>query len=237
MMKKFVLVLLTFVTTLAHSAEKSLYDFSWLDKDKEVYVLQNRKFRKDGSFYIGATGAKTFGQAFLDSYGGTFRAGYFLTENWGFELAYGKNSGSENDTAKGVREQGTVPFYRKIDSYMGGMVMWSPFYSKINTFNKIFYFDWMFGLGLAQIKTKDNRNKFDTGATNQNTLTDDDNMGALWNTGFRFYFSESWSLRLDITGLSYKADKTKKATGATSSSKASKVFSTYDLGLGLNYAF
>lgn len=238
MMKKFVLVFLTLVTSLAYGAEKSLYDFSWLDKDKEVYVLQNRKFRKDGSFYVGATGAKTLGQAFLDSYGGSLRAGYFLTEDWGFEFAYGKNSGSENDTAKGVKEQGTVPFYRKIDSYMGAMLMWSPFYSKINTFNKIFYFDWMFGLGLAQIKTQDNRNKFDTASTEQNKLTDDNIMGGLWNTGFRFYLNESWSLRLDMTGQIYKADKTKRAGAAgTPTSKSSKVFSTYDLGLGLNYSF
>lgn len=236
-MKKLVLVFLSLFSTLALAAEKSLYDFSWLDKDKEVYVLQNRKFRKDGKFYIGATGAKTLNGAFIDAYGGSVRGGYFFSEDWGAELVFGKSTGDENDTAKGVREQGTVPFYRKIDTYTGGMLMWSPFYSKINTFNKIFYFDWMLGLGAASIKTLDNRNRFDSASANAGTLTSENTMGALWNTGLRFYINESWSLRMDVTGLTYSADKTKKSGTSGPTSKTTKLFTTYDLGLGLNYAF
>jgi outer membrane beta-barrel protein len=225
------------LVTTVNAGEKSLYNFSWLDPDKEVYVLQNRKFRKDGNFYIGGTGAKTLSGAFIDSYGATLRTGYFFSEDWGLEFVYGKNSGSENDTAKGVKEQGTVPFYRKIDSYMGAMFMWSPFYSKINTFNKIFYFDWMFGLGAASLKTLDNRNKFDSTASNFDELTSENNIGLLWNTGFRFYINENWSLRLDVTGQNYKAAKTKQAEGDSTTSSIDKIFSNYDLGLGLNYTF
>lgn len=222
---------------IAIANEKSVYNFSWLDKDKEIYVLQNRKFRKDGKFYIGANGVKTLSGAFIDSYGGSFRAGYFFSEDWGFEVAFGKNSGKENDTAKGVFEQGTsVAYYRKVDTYTGGMLMWSPFYSKINTFNKVFYFDWMFGAGLASIKTMDNRNRFDIGNPNEKTLTSESNMGAMWNTGFRFYLSDSWSLRADITGLHFKAKKTRN-TGGAQDLNTSKLFSNYDLGIGLNYAF
>ncbi|WPU65740.1 outer membrane beta-barrel domain-containing protein [Peredibacter starrii] len=236
-MKNIVLILVTLImSTVVYANEKSLYNFSWLDNDKEIYVLQNRKFRKVGNVYVGATAAYNLSQDFLDAYGGTIRGGYFFTEDWGVELIYGKNTNSENDTAKGVKEQGTVPFYRQIDSFMGAMLMWSPFYSKINTFNRIFYFDWMFGFGVGTITTKDNRNKFDTAAANTNALTDESQTGALWNTGFRFYINEHWSLRLDLTGQTYKADKTKKAgTGPTSTT--SKLYNNYDLGLGLNYAF
>jgi outer membrane beta-barrel protein len=237
-MKKLFLVFLTLITAgIAIADERSLYNFSWLDNDKEIYVLQNRKFRKDGNFYVGGTAAYNLSQDFLDAYGGTIRAGYFFTEDWGVEFIYGKNSSTENDTAKGVKEQGTVPFYRKIDSFMGAMLMWSPFYSKINTFNKIFYFDWMFGLGLGSITTQDNRNKFDTTASNQNELTNESTVGALWNTGFRFYINQSWSLRLDLTGQTYNADKTKKTGTTGPTSKASKLYNSYDVGLGLNYAF
>lgn len=119
---------------------------------------------------------------------------------------------------------------------MGAMLMWSPFYSKINTFNKVFYFDWMFGLGLANVTTKDNRKLFETTATDQKAMTTESNMGALWNTGFRFYINDHWSLRLDVTGLTYKANKT-KSDSSNNVSKSSIVFTTYDLGFGLNYAF
>lgn len=234
-MKKIALILMSLMMScLVYADEKSLYNFSWLDKDKEIYVLQNRKFRKDGNFYVGGTLAYNLSQDFLDAYGGTFRAGYFFREDWGIEAVYGKNSSTESDTAKGVKEQGAFPFYREIDTYMGAMVMWSPFYSKINTFNRVFYFDWMFGLGVASINTKDNRSLFET--TGNSALTSESVMGALWNTGFRFYINENWSLRLDITGLTYSADKS-KSDGAGNDSKATKLFTNYDLGLGLNYAF
>jgi outer membrane beta-barrel protein len=232
----FLIVMSLIMSSMVMAAEKSLYNFSWLDNDKEIYVLQNRKFRKNGNVYVGATAAYNLSQDFLDAYGGTIRGGYFFTEDWGIELIYGKNTNKENDTAKGVKQQGTVPFYRQIDSFMGAMLMWSPFYSKINTFNKVFYFDWMFGVGVGTITTKDNRNKFNPSALNTNELTDESNVGAIWNTGFRFYLNENWSLRLDLTGQTYNADKTTK-TGSGPVSKSSKLYNNYDVGLGLNYAF
>lgn len=237
MKKIFLFLMLLIMSTAVFAAENSLYNFSWLDNDKEIYVLQNRKFRKVGNFYAGATGAYNLSQAFVDSYGGTLRGGYFFTEDWGLEFVYGKNSNSENDTAKGVRDQATVPFYRQIESYMGAMIMWSPFYSKINTFNQIFYFDWLFGLGVGNITTEDNRNLFDTTSADKNKLTNESNIGVLWTTGFRFYINQNWSLRLDITGQTYNADKVTRTSVSGPTSKKSKLYNNYDLGLGLNYAF
>lgn len=235
-MKNFLFVLMSFFVCLSVTAnEKSLYNFSWLDDDKEIYVLQNRKFRKDGHLYVGGTAAYNLSQDFLDAYGGTIRGGYFFSEDWGIEFIYGKNTNSENDSAKGVREQGTVPFYRQIDSFMGAMLMWSPFYSKINTFNKIFYFDWMFGFGIGNITTMDNRKKFD--AFPSDDLTTENNIGGIWNTGFRFYINDSWSLRLDLTGQTYKANKVRQFEGSAETSKSSILYNTFDIGLGLNYAF
>lgn len=237
-MTKIIFLMSTLVFSFVSiAAEDSLYNFSWLDKDKEIYVLQNRKFRKDDKLYVGFTGVRTLNGAFIDSIGATVRGGFFFSEDWGIELVYGKNSGSENDTAKGVREQSTVPYYRKIDTYMGGMLMWSPFYSKINTFNRIFYFDWMLGAGLANVTTLDNRNRFDTGLGGSGKLTSESNMGAIWNSGLRFYISEGWSVRLDFTGIHYQADKTRLVDGASDTSKSKKIFSNYDLGIGLNYTF
>ena len=36
------------LTTLAQAADDDEYNFSWLDPDKKIYVLQNRKYRKAG---------------------------------------------------------------------------------------------------------------------------------------------------------------------------------------------
>ena len=235
MIKKVFLLLCVFlISGVVVANEKSVYEFSWLDKDKEIYVLQNRKFRKVGKVYVGASGVKTISGAFIDSYGGTVRGGYFFSEDWGIEGVFGKNSGSTNDTAKGVEDQQAKAFYRKVDSYVGAMMMWSPFYSKINTFNKIFYYDWMFGLGVASVKTLDNRNEFNT--PTESSLTSSNSFGAVWNTGLRVYINESWSLRIDFTGLHVKPKKENIVDNGNSVTTNS-LFSNYDLGLGLNYAF
>jgi len=236
MFKKVLLLLCAFLaSSIVVASEKSVYEFSWLDKDKEIYVLQNRRFRKVGTVYIGASGVKTISGAFVDSYGGTVRGGYFFSEDWGIEGVFGKNSGSTNATAKGVQGQQADAFYRKVESYMGGMLMWSPFYSKINTFNKVFYYDWMFGLGLASINSLDNRNDFDANSATTGSLTSENSIGALWNTGLRFYLNDNWSLRLDFTGIHAKPKKANEINGNTI--KTNNLFSNYDLGFGLNYAF
>jgi outer membrane beta-barrel protein len=233
-MKHFYFLMFFIISTQAFCDEKSLYNFSWLDSDKEVYVLQNRKFRKVDSLYVSLLGVKTLSGAFVDSYGGSLRLGYFFKEDWGLEFAYGKNSFSENDTAKGVKEAGTIPYYRGVDNYLTGMLMWSPFYSKINTFNNIFYYDWMFGLGLARVTTLNNGAEL---LSSDGGLTSHEEIGISWNTGLRFYISESWSLRLDFTGLHYQAEKTRQIEADSSTKKTKQLFSHYDLGIGLNYTF
>ena len=79
----------------------------------------------------------------------------------GIELLYSKNSGKENDTAKAVRNSGgagSIPFRRIVDQYYGAYFLWSPFYAKINTFNKIIYLDWILGVGYANMSETNNRN-------------------------------------------------------------------------------
>lgn len=233
-MKKLMLLICAFLISITVWAnEKSLYEFGWLDNDKEIYVLQNRRYRKVGKTYIGALGVKTTSGAFIDAYGATVRAGYFFREDWGIEGVFGKSSGSKNDAAKGVEDVQSQAFYRKVDTYMGAMAMWSPFYSKINTFNKVFYYDWMFGLGLASVKLMDNRNQFNS---TSNSLTSSNALGMMWNTGLRVYINDNWSLRIDFTGIHAKP-KNEKIEESGNTVTTSSIFSNYDLGVGLNYTF
>jgi outer membrane beta-barrel protein len=234
MMKTALLLFSFLVCSMVIASERSLYEFSWLDKDKEIYVLQNRRYRKAGNAYVGALGAKTISGAFIDAYGGSVRGGYFFKEDWGIEAVFGKSSGKENDAAKGVEQQQAEAFFRKVDTYMGAMAMWSPFYSKINTFNKVFYYDWMFGLGLASVKFLDNRGEFET--PENKSLTSVNAMGIIWNTGLRVYISDHWSLRIDFTGLHAKPENENLSKNGNSITTSS-LFSNYDLGVGLNYTF
>ena len=232
-MKRLWMIITLFISTTAIAAEDSVYDFSWLDQDKEVYVLQNRKFRKAGDFYVGGTFEKNTNQAFIDSYGASFLAGFFFKEDWGIEFIYNVSSGDTNNTFTLSRDAGSVAYYRKVDSYMGAMLMWSPFYSKINTFNKVFYYDWLFGVGLASVNTTNNAEEFYVSSSDE--LTKESSMGAIWTTGMRFYINESWSLRLDFRALHTSVERPKSRTPGDGKEKV--WFHNYDIGAGINYAF
>jgi outer membrane beta-barrel protein len=231
-MKKLFSLFLVLFSSLSFASESSVYDFTWLDADKEVYVLQNRKFRKDGKLYVSGLAGMTTSGAFVDSTSYQGRAGFFFQEEFGFEVLYSKNVSSKNDTFKNVEASGSTPYYRKIEDYMGAMFNWAPFYAKINTFNKVIYFDWIFGVGGAKITSKDNRNDILVNSPGEDVLTSESSTGMMWGTGPRFYLSEHWSIRLDMTALYYKADRQ-----ITTSRKESGNFSNYDLTLGLNYTF
>jgi outer membrane beta-barrel protein len=229
------LVLFTLVfTTKLFANEKDVYEFSWLDPDKEVFVLQNRKYRKVDHAYINIGGGITTSGAFVDSTSIQGRVGYFFSEDWGLEGIYAKNSGKENTTAKSIRGQGTggtgsAPFRRIVDGYTGAMIVWSPFYSKINTFNKIVYMDWIFGVGYAQLKEKNNKNEFGTDINLKYVATSESHSGIIWEFGLKFYINESFSIRTDLTAVNYKAENVQVP--------GTSLKQNYDATVSLGYTF
>jgi outer membrane beta-barrel protein len=214
-----------------HASEKDIYEFSWLDPDKEVYVLQNRKFRKAEHLYVNLGAGITTSGAFVDSTSIQGRAGYFISEDWGIEVLYAKNNGKENDNFKAVRATsngtGSTPFRRIVESYTGGMIVWSPFYSKINTFNKIVYMDWIFGLGVAQLQEHNNKTFFATQSLA--TETTEKHTGLIWSAGMKFFLDEDWSLRADLTGMHYQATQV--------TLNKDTYYSNFDATLSLGYTF
>ncbi len=220
------------------SGEQSVYNFSWLDQDKEIYVLQNRKYRKKGRPYFSLGGGLTVSGSFTDATSIQARGGFFFFEQWGIEFLYATNSTSTNNSFEGVAEQGAIAYFRQIESYSGAMLMWAPFYAKLNTFNKVLYFDWMLGAGMASVSNSDNRNKFLlTADSAKDELTSESQSGLLWSTGLRFYLSQMWSLRVDFTAVHFEADKTRKQDGLSETFTTKKWFHNYDLTAGINISF
>ncbi|MBF0361392.1 MAG: outer membrane beta-barrel domain-containing protein [Oligoflexia bacterium] len=217
---------------IASAGEGSLYNFKWLDQDKKVYVLQNRKFRKKSSLYIMGGGGFSPDETYLTSYNLQARAGYFFTEDFGLELLYGKNFGSENNDAKSVKSAGAIPFYRDVQSYYGGLLLWSPFYAKMNTFNTIIYFDIIFGLGASKITEENNKNHLDSG----NTLTSktiENHTAFLWNIASKIYLTQTYAFRIDLLSQNYQARRSLK-----SASESDQIwYRHYDLTLSFCVTF
>lgn len=232
------LTLISFIALLIptqspEAAEDQTYNFSWLDPDKEVYVLQNRKFRKAGRLHVSAGAGITTSGPFVDSKTLQTRFGFFFREEWGAEFIYAKNSGEENDAASLVRNEdgsGSVPFRRIIDNYMGGMILWSPFYTKINTFNKIIYLDLILGLGYAKVEETNNRDEFLNGGTSGEEITES-HSGIMWNVGAKFFINERFSLRTDLTTIHYQAEVASETTNEKAWNE------NYDLAVSLGVSF
>jgi outer membrane beta-barrel protein len=221
-----------FLSSKVIAAENDIYEFSWLDPDKEVYVLQNRKFRKADRLYVNTGGGITTSGAFVDSTSIQGRAGVFLTEGFGVEGLYAKNSGKENATAAGVRSStggSATPFRRIVENYWGVMATWSPFYSKTNTFNSIIYMDWIFGVGYAQLTEKNNKLDFSGDVALKNIPTTESHSGLIWEAGLMFYLSQNFTLRTDLTAVHYSAANV-KTTG-------NSIKSNFDATVSIGYTF
>lgn len=186
----FALVTYTLSAPALRADEKDLYDFMWLDPDKKVYVLQNKVHKKAKTVYANIGYGTGLSSDFQDTSMIHSNAGFFFTEDWGVEVLYTKYSSKDNDAKTNLLNvTSTVPFIRASESNYGVIAKWSPFYGKINTFNKIFYFDWSFGLGIGKINTKSNAT---TVATSKTILA---------------YVDESYSSVIAKTGLSLHATK------------------------------
>ncbi len=201
----FGMILMFMFTSPVHAGEDSLYEFLWLDPDKKVYVLQNKLYKKENTFYLDAGYMDNLSSKFQKTNGFALRAGYFFHEEWGIELFMNGYSNSNNDEYKNIKLINTTePFIRRPSQSLGALAVWAPFYGKINTFNKIFYFDWSFGAGVAQLRTQTN---LDT-VVNSSTVTkfkNENNVAGVFKTKVRFHVTENINLGVEYMTQGYQA--------------------------------
>ena len=199
------IALMLMMTKKTQAGEESLYDFLWLDPDKKVYVLQNKLYKKEKSFYLDVGYAANLTSKFQDTRGYSARLGYYIHEEWGLELFYNQYSNSNNDDFRNVQLINTAaPFVRRPKSTYGAAVIWSPFYGKINTFNQIYYFDWSFGVGVAQVNTESNiRSVIVSNAPNR--YENETQTGAVLKTKITFHLKENVHFGVEYMNTYYRA--------------------------------
>jgi outer membrane beta-barrel protein len=206
------------------------YSFSWLDKDKKIYVLQNRRYTKSGRVQVTAGGGVGSSNPYRDVRYVEPRVAVYFSEALGIEAFYSKITNSANATFEGIPAT-LAPYVREINSQTGAVIHWVPWYAKINVFNKILYFDWGFSLGGALLDTT---TKYRLGTPNEDRAADEALKALVIGTSQQFFLSHHWSVRLDVTGSFYSA--TYKLNAArTDVSPETTWFSNFQYGLGLGY--
>ena len=105
------------------------------------------------------------------------------------------------------------PLIRKVDAAKLVHINWIPFYGKINTFNKILFFDWGIGLGVGQFDTAGNYQTF----LQKNisiTFVEEQDTGFNFRSFFKFYIGKSFTMGFEynLTGVQtiLKQDETKE---------------------------
>ncbi|MGK5087527.1 outer membrane beta-barrel domain-containing protein [Bdellovibrionota bacterium FG-2] len=198
------------------------YNFNWLDTDKQVYVLQNRRYSKSGHLLLSVMG----GPGLSDPYRMTFhidpRVAFYFTEEFGIEAFYVGVMNSENNTFKAFAQAApnALSVVREIRGEMGGLIHWVPWYAKINVFNSILYFDWYFAGGAGTLSSRVEGTSAASGFVDQKLFS------FFAATGHQYHLSQLWTVRLDIMGAYYSAPI--YGTG-----QENAWFSNYRFGLGL----
>ena len=211
----------------ADASEDDSYNFSWLDPDKKIYVLQNRKYTKAGRVMVSALGGVGWSNPYRNVLSVEPRLAMYLSESFGVEVFYSKLSNSDNTTFKALNASSptSLPLLRDIRSQFGALAHWVPWYAKINVFNQVLYFDWGFEFVAGRLEAV---KRTRVGANDPFTETSDNQTAIFAGTSQQFFLSQNWSVRLDMLGAFYNATYKNNSGDKT-------WFSNFQFGAGLGY--
>ncbi len=204
-----VLVASTWAKAAYGNEEDDNYNFSWLDPDKKIYVLQNRKYLKSGKLIANLMGGIGLTNPYRNNVNIDPRFTYYFNETWGVEAFFTFSGSSENNNAKALFgtnafSSGTpvMPVIREVKSQMGGLLHFAPWYAKINVFNSIIYFDWYFTAGFGQLST---RRDVRTNSSQPSAFVAENFFGGFVGTGHLYHLTQMWAIRMDLTGSYFQA--------------------------------
>ncbi len=188
----------------AFTDTRNITRFDWLDPEKEVYVVQNRKYQKAGHLSLSVMGGLGLSNPYRTSAVIDPRLGYFFKEWIGIEGFYGFQFHTPNGTQEALEyaSPNALPVVREIQSYIGGQVVFAPIYAKLNLFDTIIYLDWLFSVGAGVLQTRVNT-KTQVGAPDifvAQTL-----FSPMISTGHMIHVSKSFYFRWDLMGSIYSA--------------------------------
>lgn len=219
------IILMTFLnSSLLFAGEEDLYDFLWLDPDKSVYVLQNKIHPKTKSLYVDLGYLMNLKSTFQDTYGAQIKLGYFISEEWGIEFDYMKYSNTDNSTLDSVKVvAGLAPFVRRPLSSMSVFAIWSPFYGKINTFNKIYYFDWSFGVGVGTYTMESNLKTAEL--KSQDKFEEENYTSINLKSSLKFHLNRSLHIGIEIFNTNFESNSPKNPNSTSWDQNNDLIFS------------
>lgn len=211
-------------------SEDSEYNFSWLDPEKKIYVLQNRRYRKAKRVSLFLMGGSGIAETYRQTWQVEPRIGVWFNEDFGIEgfFAFRTNSGNNSYRALvNATGSGLSPLIREKNTFAGVLLNWAPWYAKINVFNSILYFDWYFSGGAGTIGSSIGQN---TKAEKPLTWRDENLFAVFLGTGQLFHLSDTVDARFEFMGHFYSADV---FGGVNSAPIQQSIFSNFAVSIGI----
>ncbi|MGE3260589.1 MAG: outer membrane beta-barrel domain-containing protein [Bacteriovoracia bacterium] len=216
-------------------AEKDEYDFSWLDPEKKIYVVQNRKYTKAQKIELAVNGGIGIGEPYRTRRIVMPRLFYYFNEHWAASFLAGFGKNAENNNLSQLKlVSSVVPAVRDIQSFYGGSVVWLPFYGKFNMFNQLFYVDWHFEVGMGQVSSEID---LQTSRTGDPILNVANYTSFHYGTGMKFFISRQFAARLDYLAVNYKAPTGLDGSLTSTNGAVEDTYDNHFLTLGLSYTF
>ena len=181
---------------------KKLEDKYWSAKDSDFSVVQNRTYAKANKMFVSLGYGPLINDAY--SYGRmtNVAAGYYLSERWGFEVAYETGALKNNDSTDAfINKNKFAPDYNQFKTYTSLNAIVVPFYAKMSFWDrKIMYFDMQFAFGVGQMQYKIMKADGVVAGTSEGTDSSEDanTIGYNLDVTQQLFFHENFAVRLDI---------------------------------------
>lgn len=185
-------------------AQDQEFQFNWLDPDKRVYVLQNRRYRKAGHALAWAMGGFGLSQPYRSINLLEPRLSFYISEAFGLEVMFSTYWTNKNNTFRNLETSSpsAIPQVREFRNQWVGLVHWAPWYAKINVFNSLLYLDWIVQAGAGKVSTEvDTR----TVVANPSVFVAQDVTAFFLGTGHLIHISDRWLARWDLMAMFYQA--------------------------------
>lgn len=206
MLIKIIPVFILLISQTLFAAEDSIYNFNWLDDDETVYVIQNKEYptTKRVELNLSAT-VSSNNSPYQSTLSYNYGLTYYLSDVYSVDLIYKKYINSNTtDLNSLIQNTGKKPIVRVVDTIKLMHFNWLPFYGKINTLNKIFYFYMGIGIGVGTLKEDINIGTWDVLTVTEIDFDESrDTFAGSLKIFAKFFLAQNWNFGIELEYFGY----------------------------------
>lgn len=173
---------------------QTITDLAQLQPFTDIAVIEKRFLPKTNRFEISAVGFTGLNNPFFNNFGGSGKAVYYLTEQWGIELIGTGLAIVSRQVTDDLNKKNNISTSNVVTprSFFGGGVKWNPVYGKISFLNHaIVPFDINFSAGGGLTQTDQGRSEPTIHLGTSQIFAVTKEFGVRWDIDWNFYQAQA----------------------------------------------